>query len=107
MLYPDFVAWHDLIIELKALPRKLGPSEELQLFDYLRARQCRLGLIVNMGLDRVHVERRIYDPPPTQLIENWEYWTNRIVGREREIAVAIRRALHILYATHKTGYSQH
>lgn len=28
MLYPDFVAWHDLIIELKALPRKLGPSEE-------------------------------------------------------------------------------
>ncbi len=43
MLYPDFVAWHELIIELKALPRKLGPSEDLQLFDYLRARQCRLG----------------------------------------------------------------
>jgi GxxExxY protein len=106
ILYPDFVAWHDLIVELKALPRRLGASEELQLFDYLRARQCRLGLIVNMGLDRVHVERRIYDPPPTQLVENWEHWRNRIVGQDREIAAAIHRAFHVLYASHQTGYSQ-
>lgn len=70
ILYPDFVAWHDLIIELNALPRKLGVSEDLQLFDYLRAPTSRLGLIVNLGLDRVYVERRIYDPPPTRLVEN-------------------------------------
>ncbi len=59
-----------------------------------------------MGLDRVHFERRIYDPPPTRLVENWEHWFHRIGRRDREIAVAIHRAFHILFATHRTGYSQ-
>ena len=54
VLYPDFVAWDQIILEMKAVPRPIEPSEERQLFDYLRARGGRLGLLVNMGLDRVH-----------------------------------------------------
>ena len=33
VLYPDFVAWDRITIELKSLPRSLGPAEELQLFE--------------------------------------------------------------------------
>jgi len=104
-LYPDFVGWDEIVVELKALPRAIGPSEELQLFDYLRARRSRLGLIVNMGLDRVHVERRIFDPVESTLTEDFSYWTNHIDGPDRDIGIAIRNSLHLVYAEHRTGYS--
>ncbi len=106
VLFPDIVAWDEITVELKALPRKLGPAEELQLFDYLRARPCRLGLLVNMGLDRVHVERRIYDPPETTIVEDWSYWSRDISGRDREIGTAIRNALRMVYDAHHTGYGR-
>jgi GxxExxY protein len=105
VLYPDFVAWDQIIIEMKSLPRLLGPSEELQLFDYLRARAGRLGLLVNMGLDRVHVERRVYDPPPTHLSEDWTHWLHEISGKDRDVGLLIRNALRLVYETHRTGYS--
>jgi len=105
VLYPDFVAWDQIILELKALPRLLGMSEELRLFDYLRAQGGRLGLLVNMGLDRVHVERRVYDPPATQISEDWSHWANEIAGKDREIGMAIRNSLHAIYESHRTGYS--
>ena len=104
-LYPDFVAWNEISIEMKALPRKLGSSEELQLFDYLRARGDRLGIVVNMGLDRVHFERRIFDAPETSLVEDWSAWTNSITAEDRDIGMAIRHALHMVYDAHRTGYS--
>ena len=105
VLYPDFVGWDQIILEMKALPRLLGPSEELQLFDYLRARGARLGLLVNMGLDRVHVERRVYDPPVTHLSEDWSHWATGFTGQDREIGMAIRNALRLVYESHRTGYS--
>ena len=105
VIYPDFVAWNQISLEMKALPRRLGPSEDLQLFDYLRARGDRLGLLVNLGLDRVHVERRIYAPPPTSITEDWSHWANDISGPDREIGVAIRNALRMVYDAHRTGYS--
>ncbi len=104
-LYPDFVAWNEICIELKALPRTLGPSEELQLFDYLRARENRLGLLVNMGLDRAHFERRIFDRPQTFIDANWSSWDGAIHGVDREIGVKVRAALQLVYDTHRTGYS--
>jgi GxxExxY protein len=106
VLYPDFIAWDQIIIEMKSLPRLLGPSEELQLFDYLRARGDRLGLLVNMGLDRVHVERRVYDPPPTHLSEDWSHWAHEIGGRDRDIGMSTRNSLQLVYDTHRTGYSR-
>ncbi len=106
ILYPDFVAWNDICVELKALPRHIGPSEELQLFDYLRACGIHLGIIVNFGLDRVHFERRVYSPPATCFTADWSHWSNRIDGDDREIGCAIRDALTLLFNTHQTGYSQ-
>lgn len=104
VLFPDFVAWNEITIEIKSLPRKLGVVEELQLFDYLRAGRNRLGILVNMGLDRVHFERRIYDPPSTTCTEDWNSWTKQIADSDRETGLAIRSALQLVYETHQTGY---
>ncbi len=104
VLFPDFVGWDQIRVEIKSLPRKLEPAEELQLFDYLRARKDRVGLLVNMGLDRVHFDRRIYDPVKTTCTEDWSHWAGRIDGRDREIGMAVRQALQLVYETHQTGY---
>ena len=61
--------------------------------------------MVNLGLDRVHVERRIYAPPQTALSEDWSHWANQIAGRDRDIGTAIRNALKQVYEEHRTGYS--
>src|SRR5437588_8847215 len=50
-LFPDFVGWNAISVELKAVPRNLTRSEFVQIFDYLKCRRDRLGLLVNMGLD--------------------------------------------------------
>jgi GxxExxY protein len=44
----DFVAYEKIIIEIKAI-KQLGPNEEAQLLNYLKATGLRLGLLVNFG----------------------------------------------------------
>lgn len=104
VLYPDLVLWDSITVELKALPRVLGRGDAEQLFDYLRCRGDRLGILVNMGFDWVSDERFVYDPPTTQMIEDWSYWCDAIGGRDRELGVTVRDALRFLYQTHGTGY---
>jgi GxxExxY protein len=103
-LYPDFVAWDAITIELKALPRRLHDEERVQVFDYLKCRGDRLGLLVNMGLDRVHVERFVYDPPCHQIYEKWDYWTGGIAGDARKAGSKVRDALRMIFREHTTGY---
>jgi GxxExxY protein len=59
-----------------------------------------------MGLDRVEVERLVYDPPQTEWVERWESWTDQINGNDRATGVAIRDALRAVYAEHTTGYGE-
>jgi GxxExxY protein len=103
-LHPDLVAWDSITVELKAMPRRLRQTEFVQLFDYLKCRNDRLGLLVNIGLDRVHVERVVYERPETTLAEHWDYWSGRISGRERDVAISVRDALRAIYHEHETGY---
>jgi hypothetical protein len=98
------VAWDSITVELKAMPRRLRQTEFVQLFDYLKCRNDRLGLLVNMGLDRVHVERLDYERPETTLEENWDYWSGRVSGRDRDIGLSVREALRAIYHEHETGY---
>lgn len=105
-IFPDFVAWDSITVELKALPRKLGTAEFVQLFDYLKFRRDRLGLLVNMGLDRVFVERIIYDPPEARLAEDWSCWNHEISGLDREAGLAVRDVLRSIYEQHGTGYGE-
>src|SRR5439155_2259284 len=103
-LHPDFVVWDQITIELKAVLRRLGQAELVQLFDYLKCRQDRVGLLVNFGLDRVEIERFAYDPPETKVVEDWNYWAGKIEGEDREVGVVVRDALRTIYSAHGTGY---
>ena len=104
VLYPDFVVWDCITVELKALARHLRAEERVQLFDYLKCRNDRLGLLVNMGLDRVHVDRLVYDPGDALLFEDWKRWNGEIAGEARQTGGTVRQALLDIYEQHGTGY---
>jgi GxxExxY protein len=99
VLYPDLVVGDSITIEIKALPRRLGRGEIVQLFDYLKCRDERLGLLVNMGLDRVVDQRFVYDSPATELIEDWSYWHDAIddVQFSTRRGVSYMRSLGLLW----------
>jgi GxxExxY protein len=103
-LHPDFVVWDSITVELKAVPRMTTAGELVQLFDYLKCRQDRVGFLVNMGLDRVVDQRVIYDQPLTNLEEDWTYWSGVIGGSSRDLGGAVCNALRLVYHHHQTGY---
>ena len=57
-----------------------------------------------MGLDRVQVERIIYEPKSTYLKEDWSYWSGQIEGVAREVGIRVRESLQDIYREHTTGY---
>jgi len=105
-LYPDLVCWDKITVELKAVRRKLHDPDFVQLFDYLKCRGDRVGMLVNMGLDRVKVERRLYDGPHGGLEEDWSYWAEQISGGDRELGAEVRQALRSICDAHGTGYGE-
>jgi GxxExxY protein len=52
----DFVCFNDIIVELKAL-NGLGPIEESQILNYLKATGFRRGLLINFGTPRLQNRR--------------------------------------------------
>ena len=105
-LQPDFVARNSITIELKSVARNLRSTEFVQIYDYLKFRGDRLGLLVNMGLDRVHVERVLYQPKNATLVEDWGTWRNRVDDKQREAGIKIKTALNRIYHEHSTGYGE-
>jgi len=105
-MYPDLVVWDMITVELEAVRRKLEKSEYVQTIDYLKFRGDRLGLLVNMGLERVDPERFPYTPPQYSLDEDWSHWTDSIKGRERDVGVAVRDGLRTIYEQHGCGYGE-
>lgn len=103
-LYPDLVAWNKITIELKAVPRYLQDSERVQIFNYLKRRNDKLGLLVNMGLDRAHIERIVFDPPVYEHTEDWAHWNDHITGADRNTGLRAREILQKIYDAHQTGY---
>lgn len=45
---PDFVCFEKIIVELKAV-KELADEHRAQVFNYLKATGCRLGILVNFG----------------------------------------------------------
>lgn len=103
-LFPDFTLWQSITLELKSVPRRLASTEFVQLFDYLKCRGDSLGLLVNMGLDRVFVDRVIRHAQKSRLIECWDYWSGVIDGEARDVGLAVRDVLRDIFRTHDTGY---
>ena len=64
-----------------------------------------LGLIVNLGLERVVHERVVFDLPDYEKQEDWSEWSGAIAGEDRKTGEKIRQALNYIYEQHQTGYS--
>ncbi len=45
---PDFVVYDRVIVEIKAI-KQIGPNEEAQLLNYLKATGLPVGLLINFG----------------------------------------------------------
>jgi GxxExxY protein len=45
---PDFICYDSVVVELKALNR-VGPIEEAQVINYLKATGHEIGLLINFG----------------------------------------------------------
>lgn len=56
----DFVAWNDIIVELKAMG-VLGGVEQAQTISYLKATGIRRGLLLNFGAARLEYSRFVFD----------------------------------------------
>jgi len=105
-LFPDLVVWDTITVELKAARRKLRNSDLVQVLNYLKYRGDKLGMLANMGLTRVEVERVPYGQPEYSLEENWDYWTDKIPGRDREVGVEVREALRDIFNAHGVRYGE-
>lgn len=103
-LYPDLVVWDKITVELKSVVRHLREPEYVQLFNYLKKKNHRLGLLVNMGLDRVYVKRVVYEQPAFEWCEDWAAWRDCVEEDIRELGSEVRDVLHRLYTEHQTGY---
>jgi GxxExxY protein len=54
----DFICFDRVIVELKALPR-LGPIEDAQLMNYLKATDLPVGLLLNFGTRSLESKRMV------------------------------------------------
>lgn len=103
-LFPDVVVWGCITVELKAFARRLRGEDCVQLFNYLKRRGDRLGLLANMGLDHVHVDRFVYQSVDSVVSANWTAWDGCIFGAYRDLGYALRDAILSVYDEHQTGY---
>jgi len=55
---PDFIVYEQIVVEIKAL-KQLGPNEEAQLLNYLKATGLRVGLLLNFGAPNLEWNRKI------------------------------------------------
>lgn len=55
----DFICYDSVIVELKAL-EKLGPVEEAQILNYLKATGLEVGLLLNFGNKSLEYRRFVF-----------------------------------------------
>lgn len=59
----DFICFSVIIVELKAI-RAICGVEEAQLLNYMKAKGCRRGLLLNFGTPRLELKR---------MVLNWQH----------------------------------
>jgi GxxExxY protein len=57
---PDFVCYHEVIVEIKAISNLSG-IEEAQLINYLKATGLKTGLLLNFGAKSLEHKRLVYN----------------------------------------------
>lgn len=102
ILYPDFVIDGKITIELKAKLRFLQAGDWVQIMNYLKFRGDKLGLLVNMGLDRVYNQRVLREQSITNYVSDWSAWEDR----QEPVLKTIQILIESLYHEYQTGYGR-
>lgn len=55
----DFICYNKIIVEIKALS-DLTTTHEAQILNYLKATQCKVGLLINFGKKSLEYKRFVY-----------------------------------------------
>jgi len=97
-LIPDFVVEEKLVIELKAKPCHLTNQDSLQLYHYLKRTGISLGLLCNLGLDRVFIDRHLRTPKLTK------YRVSGLGPKSGHTFDLVNEILSQIHAEHQTGY---
>ncbi len=106
VLIPDFVLWECITLELKAHRRRLQNSDFVQVFDYLKFRGDLLGLLVNLGLERVEMRRFAYRVPGYGIEENLQSLEDSFSNGDRKLGEEIRQVFLEIFELHGTGYGE-
>lgn len=97
---PDLIVWDKIVLELKALPyqKKFTGEQFAQIIHYLKFWQMDLGLLVNFGPSKVHIQRVIWGEPDMELDEEYDkirpFLTQQDKTILREICHHIRSIAH-------------
>ncbi len=98
-LIPDFILWDRIPVELKSLPRRFRDKDWVQIHNYLKLLDCKIGLLVNMGLHRVIAERIIRKNDTPEFQQNWECWKN-----PTSTMTCLKEVIDKHFSDHLTGY---
>lgn len=102
----DFLLEDKVIVALKSLPCDFLQVNYVQLFTELKLWKKHLGLLVNFGLPKVKIERRIYDDKPFIVEENYEHIKGRMTEDERQIMKKVRDAILFVGESHGLGFGK-
>jgi GxxExxY protein len=102
----DYLIEDKVILALKCLPCDFLQVNFIQLFTELKLWQKQLGLLVNFGLPKVKIERRIYHEKPLIVDENYDYIKGQMDGTERQALKSLREAILFVAETHGLGFGK-
>jgi len=102
----DFLLEDKIILALKSLPCDFLQVNYVQLFTELKLWQKHLGLLVNFGLPKAKIERRIYDDKHFVVDENYDHVKNRMTETEQQIMKRVRDAILFVGETHGLGFGK-
>lgn len=58
--FADFVVYKNVILEVKSVEGRISNDNIAQTINYLRASDCKVGLLVNFGRSKLEYKRLIY-----------------------------------------------
>jgi len=99
----DFLLEDKVILALKSLPCDFLQVNYVQLFTELKLWKKHLGLLVNFGLPKVKIQRRIYDDKPFAVEENYDHIKGRMTEDKRQILKKVRDAILFVGESHGLG----
>lgn len=100
----DLLALNEIILELKTLAGGFARENYVQLLSYLKFWHKQLGLLVNLGQEKVVVERLPFTEKTLVLAEHYEHIEALLSGGNRSLFKQIREGIQHVANAHGLGY---